>query len=543
MRPLRLVLPLLLTWACNGPVEGADGVERRVPAAGDLQQALNEARAGDRIVLEPGATYVGNFVLPVHEGSDYVTVTTEPAADLPPTGRRVTPDVASRLAKIQSPNTGPALRTTPRAHHWRLELIEFVGGRSSEVLLLGDGSKAQQTLSDVPFELVVDRCYFHGDDRTQKRAIALNSGRTSIIGSYITGIARPGQDSQAIGGWNGPGPYLIQNNHLEGAAENFMLGGSPPFIDGLIPTDVIFRQNFVTKPLEWREKKVTVKNLFELKNARRVLVEFNVFEYSWRSGQTGFAVVLTPRGERGRATWATVEDVTFRYNIVRHVGGGLNVLGRDDTGPSGQLRRLHVSHNVFYDIDGPSWGGSGAFLQIGAAPADVFVEHNTVLHSGTAISAYGGTKRAPVPIERFIFRNNLMRHNRYGVHGSGRAVGNDTLRVFFPDGLFAYNVLAGGKPSLYPPDNLFPSVEDFMRQFVAPETGDLRLIENSSFRGRASDGTDLGADVARINSGVPDEDPDRERRRPRPLGKDPIGPSIVGAALVAASFAASRLRN
>ncbi|MGE5815945.1 MAG: hypothetical protein ACM36C_15755, partial [Acidobacteriota bacterium] len=446
-----------------------------------------------------------------------------------------------RLAKLQSPNTTPALRTAPRAHHWRLQLMEFPSGRASDMILLGDGDQSQRTLADVPFDLVIDRCYIHGDDRTQKRAIALNSGRTSIIGTYIAHIARTGQDSQAIAGWNGPGPYLIENNHLEGAAENFMLGGATPWIDGLIPSDVTFRRNYVTKPLDWRSQKVTVKNLFELKNARRVLVEFNVFENNWVSGQTGFAIVLTPRGDSGRAPWATVEDVTFRYNIVRHAGSAINVLGRDDGGPSQQLRRLRVAHNIFYDIDDNRWGGAGAFIQLGDAPADIVVEHNTVLHTGTAVVAYGGTKDAPAPIRGFVFRDNIMRHNRYGVHGSGRAVGNDTLQTFFPDAVFDNNVLAGGKASEYPSDNLFPSVEEFIRQFVAPAEGDLRLVENSSFRGRASDGTDLGADIAQINSGVADDERSRrDDREKRPIRKSD-GLS-VGAALVAASVILRRFR-
>ena len=47
-----------------------------------------------------------------------------------------------------------------------------------------------------------------------------------------------------------------------------------------------------------------MKNSFELKNARRVLVEGNVFEHVWAAAQTGFAVLFTTRnqggGRRGR---------------------------------------------------------------------------------------------------------------------------------------------------------------------------------------------------------------------------------------------------
>lgn len=543
MRLLRSALPLLLTFACTGAVQGADGVERRVPAGGDLQQALNEARENDRIVLEPGATYVGNFVLPVHEGTGFVTITTDTSSpDLPGNGARVTPAHAPLLAKIRSPNGDAALKTAPRAHHWRVQLVEFDGAGSSDIILLGDGGSAQRSLSEVPTELVIDRCYIHGTDSGgPKRGIALNNGRTSIIGSTISGIARRGQDTQAIAGWNGPGPYLIENNYLEAAAENFLLGGARISIPDLVPTDIIFRRNYVTKPLSWREQKLNVKNLFELKNARRVLVEFNIFENNWVAAQSGYAIVLTPRGDQGRAPWATVEDVTFRYNILRHSSAGFNVLGRDDGGASGQLRRLKISNNLLYDINGSAWGGSGAFLQLGAEPADIVVEHNTVIATGTVVSAYGGTKHAPTPIRGFTFRNNLARHNRYGVLGAGRAIGNDTLNVFFPDSDFSNNVLAGGKASQYPPDNLFPSVDEFMQQFVAPDSDDFRLVETSSFRGRASDGTDLGADVGRIKTGVPEEERERQKE-PRPFRKGPIGSSAIGAALVAASFTLGRLR-
>ena len=51
----------------------------------------------------------------------------------------------------------------------------------------------------------VDRCYIHGDAQLgQKRGIALNSANTNISNCYISDIKLVGQDTQAIGGWNGP---------------------------------------------------------------------------------------------------------------------------------------------------------------------------------------------------------------------------------------------------------------------------------------------------------------------------------------------------
>ena len=48
-----------------------------------------------------------------------------------------------------------------------------------------------------------------------------------------------------------------------------------------------------------------MKNLFELKNAQRVLIESNVFEYNWAESQNGFAILFTPRNQGGgrRGPW------------------------------------------------------------------------------------------------------------------------------------------------------------------------------------------------------------------------------------------------
>src|SRR3954447_2212542 len=73
-----------------------------VPAGGDLQAALNAAQPGDVIKLAPGATYVGNFVLP-NKGpiNDYIPIrSAAPDAQLPPAGVRVSPADAAQLPKI-----------------------------------------------------------------------------------------------------------------------------------------------------------------------------------------------------------------------------------------------------------------------------------------------------------------------------------------------------------------------------------------------------------------------------------------------------------
>ena len=495
----RLTAVVFVCALLAGTGRAAEVIE--VPAGGDLQQAIDRARPGDTIVLAPGATYVGNFVLPDKPGRQFITIRTAPHEKQPRPQQRVTPAHASVLAKLKSPDNQPALRTAPGAHHWRLQLLEFLGNRdgAGDILALGDGSSAQRTKPLVPFELIVDRCFIHGDpDKGQKRGIALNSASTVILNSHISDIKAKGQDAQAIAGWNGPGPYLIENNYLEASGENFLLGGADPSIDGLVAEDVVVRRNHLAKPLAWREEGWLAKNLFELKSARRVLIEANLFEHSWQHGQAGYAILLTPRNQDGKAPWATVEDVTMRLNIVRHAGAGMQITGEDSIHPSRPTRRVQITDNLFYGIDSSRWGGNGAFALIGEGPSEITIVHNTIYQTGNIVMAFGGSKEAPRPIAGFRFRDNIVRHNLYGVHGADRAPGMDSLQAFFPGVEFASNVVGGGDARLYPGGNVFVTEQELDAQFEQPSSGDFRLRADSRIRGRASDGKDPGADLAAI---------------------------------------------
>jgi len=493
-----------------------------VPPGADLQAALDSARPGDTVALQPGATYIGTFTLGVKDGASYVTVRSAlPDAQLPATGTRMTPSLAANLARLVSPNGDAAIRTAPGAHHWRLFALEVRGasGGGGDLIRLGDGSDQQRSFGDVPHDLVIDRCYIHGSPGvSQKRGVALNSASTSVLNSWISDIKASGQDSQAIAGWNGPGPFSIRNNYLEAAGENFMTGGADPAIDGLVPTGITFRDNWVRKPVEWRGSTWQVKNLLELKNARGVVIEHNLFENNWEAAQPGFAILFTPRNQDGNAPWTAVQDVTFRSNVVRHVAAAINILGHDSPYPSQQTREVTIAGNLVYDVNPQGWGGNGAFLMIGDEPAGVTVEHNTVLQSGNIVIVYSG------PVNRFVFRNNLALHNDYGIKGDSHGVGNDSISAYFPGAAITGNVIAGGPSSQYPSGNQFPSVSQFYSQFVSAASDNYELVPSSGYAKAATDGTAVGANAGVIGSvmsvalnGIGDAG------RPRPPGSQPAG--------------------
>jgi PKD repeat protein len=579
-----------------------------VPAGGDLQAAINAAQPGDSILLEPGATYVGNFVLPVKPGATYIVIRTAPDPSHPLPGDRVSPAHAPRLAKLRSPSGDATVMTAAGAHHWRLELLDIgpTVGAYGEIVRLGRGGADQNTLASVPYEIVIDRCYIHGDSLLgQKRGIGLNSAATTVINSYISEIKGVGMDTQAICGWNGPGPFVIANNYLEGSGENVMFGGADPYIRDLVPSDITFRGNHLSKPRTWQQPIIptpspaaiplpgggtlaagtyayrvvarrpigqgsmgtsaasvdvtatlsqtggvslswasieyateyriygrtagsqtsywtvagttfvdtgasgtagappaggsrwTVKNIFELKNARRVTVEGNVFEHSWRDAQIGVGVVMTPRNDGGNAPWATVQDITFRYNLIRHVGGAINVNGYDTVHSSGPGRNFLIQHNLAYDVRAED-GMPGRFLTIGSGPSNVVVDHNTAIQNSTLVFVYGrNTDGSYDVVEGFRFSNNLGRHNDYGIMGElAGGYGNTSILTYFLDlATVTHNVMAGGPASRYPADNWFPTLDAFMAEF-ADDT--YRLRPDSTFRGAGNDGLDLGADVEEI---------------------------------------------
>src|SRR5881396_1712413 len=297
-----------------------------VSAGGDFQAALNNAQPGDQIVLTAGATYVGPFTLPVKSGTGWIIIRSSAAdATLPAEGQRMKPAYAALLPKLVSPNSGPALRTAPGAHHFRFVGVEVTvtDAVSSNygLVLLGDGSSAQNSLSQVPHDLILDRTYVHGNSITNlSRCVALNTASTAVIDSYLSECHAQGFDAQAICGWNGPGPFKIVNTYLEGSGENMMFGGEDPGIQDLVPSDIEIRRNYFNKPLVWRGV-WTAKNLLELKLGRRVLIQGNVFEHSWTDAQVGFAMLVWTVNQNLTAPWSVTEDVWIRENIIRHAAG------------------------------------------------------------------------------------------------------------------------------------------------------------------------------------------------------------------------------
>lgn len=474
-----------------------------IKAGDNFQLALDRARPGDTLSLQAAATFVGPFTLPQKQGEGYITIQSSRLNEFPQIGTRVSPVVAELMPKIVTPGKGAsAIMTENGAHHYRLIGLEITGqdaaSFSYDLIALGDSD--QSFVGSIPHDLIIDRCFIHAvGDAPMKRGVALNSANTEIANSYISGFKLQGQDSQAIAGWSGPGPFKILNNYIEGAGDNLIFGGAAPKIKGLVPSDIEIRGNTFFKPLAWKENdphyagiRWSVKNLLEFKSARRVVIDANVFENNWAQSQAGFAILFTVGNDSG--AWAQIEDVQFTNNILRNSTNGINIRGMDDVVGSG-VRRVAIRNNLIESVNGNP-NGQGIFLQLLRGTEDVTVDHNTIFNSGNFVMLDEEKH------QRLTVTNNIARHNYYGVFGNGGYLGTTGLDRYVSNWTFARNVLAGADASRYPRDNFYPVRID-PTIFVNFEAGDYRLSPGTKgYKGRGANGKDIGCDIDQLISAM-----------------------------------------
>jgi hypothetical protein len=445
------------------------------------------------------------------------------------------------MAKILSPDAAPALRTVGTACNYRLVGLEvttavnsFSGG--SPGILMDVSNEGVSAPSQCTHHIIIDRCYIHASESINcRRGVALNGAYMAVVESYIARINSAGYDGQTIVAWNGPGPYLIRNNHLEAASENIMFGGAGTLAASMIPSDITVEKNYLVKPLSWDPYDphwdgITwdVKNLFELKCAQRVLVDSNVMEHCWYGGQSGEAVLMQTANSGSPGNWPVIQDVTFTHNICRHARQGVLLLGIVGSVPNAQgNHRLLLQNNIFDDVTGFSeWskpgdtsatdGQSGAMWMAGNGGGetghyltDVNFDHNTCMGTG-----WFGFSTTNLTLARHAYTNNIVQclpcspgkvHNIVG--GNAIAFAQAALNRYFPGDSFARNVCfdPNGAPTEVSKYNAgqFIGASAANVQFVnynRGNGGDYRLQATSPYKGAGTDGKDIGADAATVYS-------------------------------------------
>jgi hypothetical protein len=483
----------------------------------DLQIALDGAQPGDTLLLEAGATFSGNFVLRPKTGTGRIVIASSTlATTLPRSGTRIGPEHSPLLAKIVSPNADPALQFGNRANHYRIVGIEIALDPSWNVnynLVLVGSSLTQTTPADAPTDVIFDRVYIHGyRNQETRRGIALNCASCGVIDSYISEIHQSFADSQAICAWNGPGPYHIENNYLSAAGENVMFGGAAALGPDMNPGDIIIRHNYMVKPLRWRWDLPgfeegdgwSVKNVLELKNASRAVIEYNVLENSWIASQNGYCIVLNPIADSGPT--AAIQDIMFRYNLGRGCSSGLNIAAPWVPPLSPQpipatLARVAFQDNLIHDIE---------YWPIGLLGCpNCSIEHNTFVQLPTSRLAVAMDGKAN---DNLVLRDNIFtRHGAYGVAGGNTGGGLAAFQMYAPPestiglrilGNLLVNdlLLPNSELPIYPSGNYILNGESDLA-FVNPALENYELGTLSPWKRRGNAGRDPGADIGKILAG------------------------------------------
>lgn len=210
-----------------------------------------------------------------------------------------------------------------------------------------------------------------------------------------------------------------------------------------------------------------VKNLFELKNAQRVLFEGNVLENSWGGfSQKGFGIVLTPKNQSNNCPLCRVTDITIAYDTVSHIGTGLQIVnGRSAAGGTSTAGERYSIHDVvFDDIDGAAYDGFGFFaLLISMAPPlrDIKIDHVSAFPPGDLLTIRADENR----FENFTFTNNLLSSGKRQIASSGGGPANcafhadqfgptTAIKNCFISSSFSHNVIIGGAD--WPSGNFTP---------------------------------------------------------------------------------------
>jgi hypothetical protein len=324
----------------------------------------------------------------------------------------------------------------------------------------------------------------------------IDGAYVAVVDSYISNFQETNTDTQGIFAFNTTGPLQIRNNYIEAATENVLFGGADARSAALVPTNIEIRDNHFYKQLSLIPTRYPMKNLLEFKAARRVLVTGNTFENNPAKSQPGFALLITPRNQNGKAPWSVTSDIAIVDNVFINVGSGFDIAGRDNPNPSQVTARILVRDNII-GVTGLD-GADGRAFEFLAGGGDYTITHNTIINAALP-PAYKVSDVAmvqtPTKINNFVFTNNLSTFTSYGFFGAVVTEGTVALNKYFTNWTFSKNVLVGRAAGNYPAGNFFPANVTAVH-FVNFAGGNYDLAANSPYRNAGTDGTNIGANGA-----------------------------------------------
>lgn len=274
----------------------------------------------------------------------------------------------------------------------------------------------------------------------------------------------------------------------------------------------------------------TVKNTFELKScdglsaAGACRIKGNIIERSWVQGQTGMVVNIKSWNQDGGDDSGVIRNVELSYNIIRYGTRAITICAMDCDGKgSGVAEGITVKHNLIYGIDS-TWGGSysSMYLTTGwfaGAPTNrggtgfVF-DHNDILQATTEygpIVVESETSPTTVQWTDMQWKNNIARKSTNGWHaihngsfgsgGEGTTAWNNAVNG--TGRLASTNVFSDATSGTYSTafvSGFYPTEAALQACFTNYAGGDYSLAAGCAWNDAGTDGTDIGADIATVNS-------------------------------------------
>jgi hypothetical protein len=308
-----------------------------------------------------------------------------------------------------------------------------------------EGTHKDHTILVLGDQSLVNGCMFWGSLEGQKRAIEANAKHATITNSSTVNIWHQ-EEAQAIACWTRTDDLHVAYCSLEASGMSFIAGGTD-CAESDIPQNITIEHVRMMKPSSWMNVPyVTVKNAFELKNAKHVtLFDAWIENVCPGGGQSGFAIQLTVRNQEGHAPWSCVEDVLIQRVGAVGVGSGINLMGSDYTHPSGQMTRVTIA-DCYFVMNGT---GSGRALQLLRGPQDVTIRNSQFLEASNSFMDFSDVG---MPCTGWQVENCLFDEGWYGIHGEV-ASGAAALDAYAPGHVWAGNTVrrgASGTTYTYP---------------------------------------------------------------------------------------------
>lgn len=276
-----------------------------------------------------------------------------------------------------------------------------------------------------------------------------------------------------------------------------------------------------------------VKNTFELKNcdglseAGPCIVRGNVFENSWKQGQTGMVVNVKNNNQNFNDDSAVFRATLFENNIIRNGTRAIQTCAFDCDGHgSGVSTGIWFRNNLIYNINDTfgEWqsviymgAGSNAGMPSQRGGTDYEYSHNTILAQDNGYGPFLASGETDDLLWTDLkWKDNIAMRGVNGWHalwngsfGSGgegsqawgllttgpNRVATNNVFADAPSGTYSASFLLGDYPT-------FATMQTYFANFATCITGTIAdcAITSGAANNGASDGTDIGANIPTLMS-------------------------------------------